>query len=186
MYVAVSFKSMALFWGIFTAVSQEPFSTTTTPLANLPSVSGNDTARKLSPVSLVSLTPVVNSENNIRLLTTWSELEEKKLSICNSTTQRCPNKIFKTFLVEDFSICRRCLYDTGFAHWAANIFKNFWKNWTALMGFGEIDSWKNHKCYYLRYMLMVMSLFSLSTCEMPRMYPFTDTATIPYFLQSLY
>ncbi len=25
----------------------------------------------------------------------------------NSTTQRCPNKIFKTFLIEDFSICHR-------------------------------------------------------------------------------
>jgi hypothetical protein len=30
-------------------------------------------------------------------------------------------------------------------------------------------------------MLMVMSLFSLSTCEMPRMYPFTDTANNKYF-----
>ncbi len=39
-------------------------------------------------------------------------------------------------------------------------------------------------CYtsgcYLRYMLMVMSLFSLSTWEMPRMYPFTDTETTEY------
>jgi hypothetical protein len=34
---------------------------------------------------------------------------------------------------------------------------------------------------------MVMSLFSLSTWEMPRMYPFTDTAIIPYyFIISLY
>jgi hypothetical protein len=31
-----------------------------------------------------------------------SELEETNLSLCNSTSQKCPNKIFKTFLIEEF------------------------------------------------------------------------------------
>jgi hypothetical protein len=47
----------------------------------------------------------INNRNNIRLLAPYSELEEKNLS-------RCPNKIFKTFQIEDFCIChhRTCPY----------------------------------------------------------------------------
>jgi hypothetical protein len=36
----------------------------------------------LTILPLVSTTPVANNGNNIRLLTTESELEEKKISLC--------------------------------------------------------------------------------------------------------
>jgi hypothetical protein len=45
---------------------------------------------------------VANKGNNIK---PKNELDEKKLSIyvnCPCTTQRCPNKIFKTFRIKDF------------------------------------------------------------------------------------
>ncbi len=42
-----------------------------------------------------------NNGNNIRLPTPKSELERKKFLCVNSTTQRCPKKIIKTFLIED-------------------------------------------------------------------------------------
>ncbi len=35
-------------------------------------------------------------------------LKEKMYLYVNSTIQRCPNKIIKTFMIEDFYICRRC------------------------------------------------------------------------------
>jgi hypothetical protein len=49
-----------------------------TPLANLP---------------LLSTPPVANNGSNIRLLTTYSELEGKNYLYANSTTQRCPKEI---------------------------------------------------------------------------------------------
>ncbi len=58
-----------------------------TPAANLPPV---------------SLTPVANNWNNIRLQTPESELEAKIYIYVSSTTQRWPNKIIKIFLIEDF------------------------------------------------------------------------------------
>ncbi len=89
------------------------------PVANLPPVS-KKSAANLPPVSL---TLVANCcwyqrqqrqichrcclhrwqtmEEIIKLLTTLNELE-KKLSICNSTTQRCSKEIIKIFLIEDF------------------------------------------------------------------------------------
>jgi hypothetical protein len=57
------------------------------PVANLPPV---------------STTPVANNGSNIRLLTSESKLERKIYLYVNSTTQRCPKKIIKTFLIEDF------------------------------------------------------------------------------------
>ncbi len=42
--------------------------------------------------------------NNIILLKPYSELEDNNLYV-NSTTQRCRNKIFKTFSLKIFSIC---------------------------------------------------------------------------------
>jgi hypothetical protein len=36
------------------------------------------------------------------------ELEVKNYLYVNSTTQRCPNKIIKTFHIGDFCICQRC------------------------------------------------------------------------------
>ncbi len=39
-------------------------------------------------------------------------LKAKIYLYVNSTTQRCPNKIIKIFLLEDFSICHRCRW-----HW---------------------------------------------------------------------
>ncbi len=68
-------------------------------VANLPPVSMIPAAN-LPPVSTP---PVTNNGNNIRLQTPYSELEGKNLYIYdNSTTQRCPNKIIKNFLLEDF------------------------------------------------------------------------------------
>jgi hypothetical protein len=46
----------------------------------------------------VSTTPMANNGNNIRLLIPQNELD----LYVKSTSQRCPNKIFKTFLIEDF------------------------------------------------------------------------------------
>jgi S-formylglutathione hydrolase FrmB len=73
----------------------------TTPVENLPPASTTPLANfatgttKFAPVSM---TPVANNGNNIRLLI----LEGKKLSMyVNSTTQRRPNKIMKTFLIEE-------------------------------------------------------------------------------------
>jgi hypothetical protein len=40
--------------------------------------------------------------HNIRLLYSLSDLNKKMFLYFNSTTQRSPNKIFKTFLIEDF------------------------------------------------------------------------------------
>jgi hypothetical protein len=37
-------------------------------------------------------------------------LKAKIFIYVNSSTQRCPNKIIKIFLMEDFSICNRCQY----------------------------------------------------------------------------
>ncbi len=58
----------------------------------------------------VSLTPVANNGNNIRLLTPESELEGKNLYTVyvSSTTQRWPNKVIKIFRLKIFSICQRC------------------------------------------------------------------------------
>jgi hypothetical protein len=56
---------------------------------------------KSPPVS-ISPAPVANNGNNIGLLTLLSELEEKVYLYVNSTTQSCPKKIFKTFLIKDF------------------------------------------------------------------------------------
>jgi hypothetical protein len=53
----------------------------------------------------VLLTPVANNGNDIRLQTPYSELEGKYIYIyiyVKFTTQRCPNKIIKIFLLEDF------------------------------------------------------------------------------------
>jgi hypothetical protein len=72
----------------------------------------NDTGGKLPPVSTtpaanlppVSKTPVANNGIDILLQIPQSELEGKNVYICvNSTIQRCPNKIIKIFLIEDFS-----------------------------------------------------------------------------------
>jgi hypothetical protein len=49
----------------------------------------------------VSMTLAVNCHRCIRLITPLCELEEKLYLFVNSTTQKCSNKIFKTFLFED-------------------------------------------------------------------------------------
>jgi hypothetical protein len=54
----------------------------TTPVANLP---------------LVSKTAVANNGKNIRLLTTYSELEGNIYLYANSTTQRYPKETMRTF-----------------------------------------------------------------------------------------
>ncbi len=46
----------------------------------------------------------------------------------NSTIQRCPNKIIKIFLIEDFLSFATGVNDTGGQPWAANTSANFRKN----------------------------------------------------------
>jgi hypothetical protein len=46
--------------------------------------------------------PIHQNNANNRLLTPLCELEEKLYFDVNSTIQKCPNKIFKTFLIVDF------------------------------------------------------------------------------------
>ncbi len=53
----------------------------------------------------VSMTPVANNGNTIRLLT--SELEEKNLSVCWLYYSQVLKK-FKNILIEDFLICHQC------------------------------------------------------------------------------
>ncbi len=73
----------------------------------------NDTGSKfLPPVSFVLSIPVANFP---------------PVSTRPNNTQRCPNKIIKIFLIEDFSICHH-VNDTGGAPWAANISVNFRKS----------------------------------------------------------
>jgi hypothetical protein len=48
------------------------------------------------------VTPVANNGNYIRLVTPYRELEEKIHLYVNSTNKRCPKKIKKTFLIENF------------------------------------------------------------------------------------
>jgi hypothetical protein len=77
---------------------------------------GVDTGGKLTPVSttrvvnlpVVSNTQVTNNRNNIRLPILKVNLKKKMYQYFNSTTQRCPHKIFKTFLMR-----RNFLYATG-------------------------------------------------------------------------
>jgi len=70
-------------------------------------------------------------------------LKEKNYLYVISTTQRCPNKIIQTFLIEDFFH----LPPVSATPWAAKISANFKKIWNGpngiLWGMGEIDTWKN-------------------------------------------
>ncbi len=70
------------------------------PVANLPPVSIITAAN----LRLVSTTPVTNCGNNI-IRYRWHlklNLNEKIYLYVNFTTQKCLNKIMKTFLIEDF------------------------------------------------------------------------------------
>jgi hypothetical protein len=55
-------------------------------------------------------------------------LKAKIYIYVNSTIQRCPNKIIKIFLIEDFFSFAAGVNDTGGQPWAANISANFRKN----------------------------------------------------------
>ncbi len=56
----------------------------------------------LPPVQLVLLIPVANNGNNIGCRHLKVNLKAKIYTYVNSTYQRCPNKIIKTLLIEDF------------------------------------------------------------------------------------
>ncbi len=63
--------------------------------------------------------------------------------------QRCPNKIIKTFLIEDFSICHRCQGHRWWT-WSCKYLREFSKKCRnsptgILRSLGETDSWKNLK-----------------------------------------
>jgi hypothetical protein len=76
-----------------------------TPAANLPPV---------------STTQVANNGNFLR-----ENLKEKIYLYANSTTQRCPKKIIKTFLIEDFF---HLVNETSGEPLAVNISANFQQN----------------------------------------------------------
>ncbi len=80
-------------------------------------------AANLSPVS----TPVAKNGSIFRRHLQVN-LKEKLHLYVNSTTQRCPNKIIKTVLIEDFSICHAGAIDISGAPWTENISANFWEN----------------------------------------------------------
>ncbi len=112
-----------------------------TPVANLPPVS----TTQVVPVSLVFLPvanfpPVSTMQLQICRQCRWNmekisgcwllkkNLKAKIYIYVNSTTQRCPNKIIKIFLIEIFLPFATSVNDTGGASWAANISANFRKN----------------------------------------------------------
>jgi hypothetical protein len=67
------------------------------------------------------------------------KLKEKIYLYVNYTTQRRPNKITKTFLIENFFL--PTVNNTGGAPLTANISANIQKKFkTALIGLGETDS----------------------------------------------
>ncbi len=101
------------------------------PLANLPPVS-TIPAANLPPVST---TPVANND----LISGWGDLKvnlKAKIFIyVNSTIQRCPNKIIKIFLIEDFFICHRCQRHR-WSTLSCEYLREFWKKFeTVLMGY---------------------------------------------------
>ncbi len=61
---------------------------------------------------------------------------EEKIHLHKFITQRCPNKLKKTFLIEDFFHLPPVTATQVGASWAANISANYWKKLkTALMGY---------------------------------------------------
>ncbi len=98
-------------------------------------------------------------------------LKEKIYPYANSTTQRCPKEIMKTFLVEDFF----------HLPWAANISGNFRKIWNGpngvIRGLGETDPCRKSE---------VQNLVALSLQMMPWFSPFRSAqhhcvAALPIF-----
>ncbi len=83
---------------------------------------------------------VATGGNIIRLLIPYSELEGTNLSICNSTTQRCPNKIIKTFLTVHFFHLLPCqwhVWGTLSCKYLHKFFgKNFKRPWWYTQGQG--------------------------------------------------
>ncbi len=101
----------------------------------------------LPPVSLVLLIPVANlppvstilAANLPPMSTTpalkWNlkvNLKAKTYIFVNSTVQRCPNKIFKIFLIKDFFICHRHRWSTLSCEYLREFSK---KLETVLMGY---------------------------------------------------
>jgi hypothetical protein len=106
------------------------------------------TSQGAPPVSMtltvtLAFVDVVNNGNNIRLLTVHLEvnLKKKMYLYVNSTTQRCPNKIFQNFLIKIFHLPLVSM--TPLIHIKLWVFKNIWNgpNWI-LRGLEETDSWK--------------------------------------------
>ncbi len=113
------------------------------------------TPQNFTLLSSVSLTPLINNDSRISpwiFEKIWNgtkgtlsglgdtDLWKKNLKLkiscqtpfkffdnVNTSTQRCPNKILKTFLIEDCFICH-WFNNMGGAPWAANISANFRKN----------------------------------------------------------
>ncbi len=92
----------------------------------------------LQPLLLVLLTTVKNFGNNIRLFTPK----------VNSTTQRCPNKIFKLFWLKIFPLSTG-INDTGskwnkWCTFSCEYFREFSKKFEmAIMGYRYSELWGN-------------------------------------------
>jgi hypothetical protein len=122
----------------------------------------------LPPVPLVLLTPVTNLPlvsttlvaNCYQVRWDWGQIMgpisgcrllkvnlKTKIYICiNSSTQRCPNKIIKIFLIEDF-FHLPLVSLTPVVHFELRIsprsFKKIWNGPKGILrGLGETDSWK--------------------------------------------
>ncbi len=95
----------------------------------------------LSPVSTPPRWQIMGTISGCRHLKV--NLAAKIYIYVNSTTQRCPNKIIKIFLIEDFFHLPAVLLELQIA-------PKFWKKFETspngiLRGLGETDSWKSQK-----------------------------------------
>ncbi len=115
----------------------------------------NDAGGKLPPVSMtpaanlqpVSFTPVANNGTNYQTADSLKWTWKKKFLYANSTTQRCPEKIIKIFVIVDF-LCLLPVSLTPVANLelriSTRIFKKIWNGLNGLIrGLGETDLWKN-------------------------------------------
>jgi hypothetical protein len=128
--IVVIFKFLQTFAVIFASQSAPPVSTT--PVANLPQI--------LPPILLVSLiyqwqiTWTVSDCLHLKV-----NVMEKFYLYVYSTTHRCPNKIIKTFLIEEF-----CHLPPAplVVHLELRKSLRIFRKYLIRRGLGETDSWK--------------------------------------------
>jgi hypothetical protein len=97
------FEFFRKFAEIFACQGASPVSTT--PVANFSSIFASvvDTGGKFATGVVDTIIATISGCRHLKV-----NLKAKIYIYVNSTTQRCPNKIIKIFLLEVFSICHRC------------------------------------------------------------------------------